>query len=186
MSCRTRASSGFVEEYFDRIISNCDMVFTTVSQAFGTTGRVRLSPIHVRKRVTIDMLGYVIGDAANGNVRIGLYRRGIIGWPDLPDTGALVVETGSLAQPGTNRVHWATVPDTQLAPGLYYPAVQCDDVNGTFHWFSRTQSWHHNILGNVLIGHYYDHPYGAFTNPCPATIQSSYAPVFLLRVMSVP
>ncbi len=155
------------------------------NRAFGTIGRVFLTEIQIPFTLTIDLLGYVTGTAVAGNVRVGLYERGAVGWPDLPDGGDLVVETGSFAQGvGTRMPSFGAIADTQLTPGSYYLGVQGDDIAGAYYSVnSRLRA--HETLGNAQVGFRYDHGYGVFTDPCPVTTDD-YPPFVYLRVASIP
>jgi len=173
-----------------RMLSNIDHTGAALtSQAFGALGTLQLSPFQVPFTVTIDRLAYAIGATAAGNTRQGLYRAGSFGWPDLPDGGALVCETGSLAMPGASRVHFGTVPDTQLTPGLYFHVLNYDDAAGVRYVASVPgRLWDHNVDGNVNAGRTVATVYGAFPNLCPApTGGNIYAlHIAYMRVKSIP
>lgn len=144
-----------------------------------------MGPLVVPFQCTIDRLAYLVGGVSAGNVRIGLYRLGALGFPDLPDGGAVVVETGVLAQPGATRMHFATIPNMVLVPGIYFGAVQGDDITGTFRGLNTVYQWHHNVAGVVLPGRRYDHAFGPLTDPCPVTV-GAYLPYFAIRIARVP
>lgn len=182
MSAKTRASSAH-HNHFARYLINTSYILMRVgpaSSAFGTIGRVHLTPIDVPFTVTIDRIIYIVGGVSAGNVRLGLYGpcTPVVGNPpDLPDTFPPVVESASVAQATNDYFQFVTVNNTQLQPGLYFPGVQGDNVLGTF---TRVYD------GSQLFARRYDQAYGAFTNPCPATVTLDTVPLFMLRVKSVP
>ena len=99
-----------------------------------------------------------MGSVQAGNVRLGLYREGPT--PEIPDGGALVVETGSVAQIPGISIQLIAIPPTLLRRGKYWTGIQGDDVTGTYYTLRDDAS---------VIDAMYDHPYGPFTDPCPAT-----------------
>jgi hypothetical protein len=173
---------------FTRILSNAGVgnygMPVAANVAFSVIGRVWMHPIIVPWNLTVDRLAYIIGAAANGNVRIGIYRYGSYGYPDLPDGGPLSVESASVAQGGlgTNRVHWIDIVPTVLNPSLYFIGVQGDNVAGTMFIADYSYNWIDNIAGYVRPGRYYDHAYGPFTNPCPVTTEEA-GPIVYMRVV---
>ena len=171
--------------HFFRILTNVE--YTVGRSGFSQTiplGTVCLVPIEVPVPLTIDMIGYEVGGAAVGNVRLGLYPRNVVGFPDLPDGGALTLETAPLAQPGAGRIHWATVPNTALLQGQYFMGIQTDDAAATFN--ISISFWHHNVLGLAQPARSYAQVFGPFTNPCPVTAPYSNAFHAYMRVVSVP
>lgn len=146
--------------------------FPVYNMPFLVVGRVYLAPFDVPWRVLIDAIAYYVMNVSAGNVRIGLYREGPTA--DDPDGGGLVVESGSVAQPGTTRLHIIPVADTLVEPGQYFVGLQGDDTTGTF---SRGATEDTGVLSM-----YYDHAYGVFTDPCPATTITSYVLNAMLRV----
>lgn len=168
-----------------RWISNIDILIEIAfggNQAFGVAGRVFTAPIQVPCSVTIDRIGFFTSGVAAGNVRLSLYHVGSFGLPDLPDAGALVVESASVALGGlANRVYLGTVANTALTPGLYFGAIQGDTVGDGYRGSG-------NLYNNVSFTRTYDlGGYGPFTNPCPATVTRDwYTPFFMLRVTSTP
>ena len=153
------------------------------SQVF-TVGEVALAQIEVPVPCTIDLLGYETGNVVAGTTRIGLFPRNVIGWPDLPDGGALIVEAGPLAPLLGLRVHWFTIPATSLTEGVYFIAIQSNNALSTFaRMFAR---WTHNVLGNADPGRSYLQAFGPFTTPCPITAPESVSPSVFMRVVSVP
>ena len=128
------------------------------STAFGAAGRVFLGQLIVPNTLEIDRIGYQVGTVSAGNIRLGLYREGPT--PERPDGGALVVETGSVAQIAVTSLQLIAIPPTLLRRGRYWTAVQGDDVLGTY-YMQRDDAG--------VIGPFYDHAYGPFTDPCPVT-----------------
>ena len=148
------------------------LAFSPGPVAFTIAGRVFLSQLIVPKNLRIDRLAYHVGNVSAGNVRLGLYREGPAA--ELPDGGAVVVETGSVAQVAVERLQLTVIPSTQLVRGRYWLCVQGDDVTGTY----RYQRDDANTIGRA-----YDHPYGPFTDPCPATFATSRYPHMVARVV---
>lgn len=149
---------------------------------------VRTIPLYVPFTCTIDCLGYGVGTVASGNIRLGLYGLGALGYPDLPDAGNLLVETASLAQPGTVRIHLCTVDDTRLTPGIYFVALQTDDAAATAIFIPVLMQLHHNVDGLVSIHRMFDLAYGAFPDPCPVTADADNSRCWwvCMRVKSIP
>ena len=135
------------------------------STAFGAAGRVILAPISVPWPVIVDRLLYSVGAAANGNVRMCIYREGST--PDSPQGGGLVVETASVAQSGINQLEMLPIPNTLLLPGQYFLGLQTDDVTATI-WRTLDQvsdvSWYYDLAGG----------YGPFADPCPAVASMTW------------
>lgn len=177
------AGVGGMDHIF-RLLSNVNYLapWSSFTASF-TVGQVYLAPIEVFVPLTIDRLIYGISGAA-GNIRIGLYERGVIGFPDLPDGGDLVAEAGPLAQPGAARYHFSTVPNTGVLQGVYFMALQGDNAGGQ--WRSSLVTWHHNVAGAVNPGRQFAQAFGPFTDPCPITVGQSALLYALMRVASVP
>jgi len=176
MSIIGRKGYSLVFKRFWKPIYNSDVRATVTV----TTARVYLIPIEVLVRCTVDriMVHQYEGTVA-GNCRVGIYKDGTT--PDLPDGGALVVESASVAKAGINQKQLITIADTVLEPGLYWLAYESDE-NTTIISSER------GIFG-IDPGHrYYDRGggYGALTNPCPATTGGNIScPFLLLRVKSI-
>jgi hypothetical protein len=124
--------------------------------------------------VEIDRLLYYVRTVAAGNVRAGIYREGAT--PYSPVGGALIAESGSVAMAAATTIQVLTIPDTILEPGNYWCGVQGDDVTGEF-WAAST----YDDIGVRRSG-WYDHPYGAFTDPCPPINSHAEGPWFELRI----
>lgn len=140
---------------------------------FVTAGRVHLSPVDVPWPVIVDRIIWLVGNNATGNVRLGIYEEG--GAADSPTGADLVVESASIAIPGTQRYHLATIADTTLEPGQYFLGLQASSTLARYY-----HAWD---TGNS-IGFYYNRGggYGAFTDPCPALIAYARIPLMYLRV----
>jgi len=139
--------------------------------------RIYYTPMQICHAMTIDRLIYVAQVAA-GNARMAVYEDG----GNLPDGGALVVESGSVAAVvGKNEL---TIDDTQLLPSLYWVALQNDAVTGTVTYRTPCAK----VAVGTLFGHYLDGTaYGAFVDPCPVTSSPIAAvPSVGVRVASVP
>lgn len=144
----------------------CRPFWTPWGSLVMTAGRVYLLPIPVFTELIIDRLACCWSAVATGNTRIGLYSdNGAI-----PDGGALVVESGSIAKTGTNRIQEILVADTLLTPRLYWLGLEGDDasqvINIAVNYLTETG------VAGTLRGRYYDRAggYGPFTGPCPATV----------------
>ena len=168
MSVRTRASSpSGVTPTLPRFIRSENYIETAGHN--NVVGTVYLMPLTISQTCIVDQIIYFVAATALGNVRLGIYREGTP--PDLPDGGALVVESASVAQPGTNRFHFVPIANTVLIAGRYWIAIQGDAV-GTFRGVFDAAS---SILRSFAL------VYGAFTNPCPATAAGTNCPAFMLR-----
>lgn len=141
-------------------------------------GRVQLCPIQIPFTVTIDAIVIFYGDACAGNLRVGLYED----VNDDPTGGDLLVESGSVAKAGVGQKQEVAVTQTQLAPGLYWAAAQSDEITTLIY---RCHPYFSN--GGSVQHYFYDHAYGAFTDPCPALTQDQWFAIILwLRVHSIP
>jgi len=153
---------------------------SAISNLTVVTARVYLVPIEVEARCTVDaIMIYLWQGTVAGNLRVGIYKDGTT--PDLPDGGALVVESASVAKAGTWRKQLVTIADTVLEPGLYWLAFQSDEATSIV-------SSERAIFGVDPQHRYYDRGggYGAFTNPCPATTSGNImCPLMFLRVKSI-
>jgi len=142
-------------------------------RTFVVIGTVYLALIEVRWKTEIDQIMYRVGGTQAGNIRVGLYREGTT--IDDPTGGELIVESGSVAQIGVQRLHAVDVAPTVLEPGRYYAALQGDDITGTYLAIQNASTacpWSAT----------YAHGFGAFTDPCPALTLESFAPLMWLRV----
>jgi len=125
--------------------------------------------------MTVDALVITI-NAANRNVRLGLYNDNGL----LPDGGALVVESGAVAT-AVGKLE-CPIANTRLTPALYWLGTQND--NAALQVVSnQTQS---DATGATPRGRRYVQAFGAFTNPCPATVAENTPPIGKLRVLSIP
>lgn len=169
---------------FDRMLGNEEYRGYGGTTRNPAVGWVYLAPIDVMFDLTLDRLWYEITTAIAGNVRMGLYRRNVTGWPDLPDGAALVCESGSLAQPGVTRHHFLTVPSTALIRDVYFIAFQFDNALATYRAYGTR--YDHNVDGLVQPCRTFAHVYGPFPTPCPVTGANYYMPHMGMRVLSVP
>lgn len=141
-----------------------------------TVGRVTVAPIELPLRVTLDRLCYVCGIAA-GNVRLGIYADNA----GLPDGGALLADTGSLAAVLNND--GKAIANIQLGPGLIWVAFQNDGALSAFVYQPFSPQ------GGTLTVRTFAQAYGAFPDPCPVTAEIvfvSESPYLFVRVASVP
>lgn len=143
---------------------------------FAVAGRVFMHPLEVPFTMTADRIGYRIASTCAGNIRVGIYADN----GDTPVGAVLIVQSASVAKPGINQYHEVTIPDTQLRPGLYWLAIQSDEVTTEV-----DMSWFAGSSGITLRAGFYDHAYGAFTSPCPALFYSQTVSLYL-RVKSMP
>lgn len=91
-------------------------------------GSIRLLPFYQGERITISDLGCRITTlAASGNIQLAIYNSVVTtGQP-----GTLVCSTGSISTTSAANVSAdITGADVQLAPGLYYMAVNADATAG--------------------------------------------------------
>lgn len=145
-----------------------------------TAGRVMLVPIQIEFQMTLDRIGLLKGATIAGNLIVGIYEDN----GDTPFDGALVVESASVAMSaGTFRKQEITIANTLLDPALYWLAIETDDTTAVVYGFPSTLSYE-----GTLQAYYYDRAggYGALTDPCPAVVRESEAPVLYVRVASVP
>ena len=141
------------------------------SNTFAVANRVYLGQLIVPNTLEIDRISYRVGAVSAGNVRLGIYREGPT--PERPDGGALVVETGSVAQAAVSSLQMITIPATLLRRGKYWLAIQGDDVTGTY-YMNRDDAG--------IIGCRYIQVYGPFTDPCPATALDARPAHMFVRV----
>lgn len=155
--------------------NNC--VFDLHHLGFGwSTGYIGFVPMQVPFTMTLDRIGYVCGAAPSGNARCAIYHDN----GDMPDGGALIVETASVAM--VARKNELTIADTQLTPGLYWLAYQGDDVPTIFGPHTS------QCPGGTLFCRSADGGigYGAFPDPAPATVDDTEVAWQFVRVKSVP
>jgi hypothetical protein len=172
---------------FKRFLSNTESVgWTQSSSAFTADGRVWVGLGDIPWACTIDYLFYMVLATSAGNIRIALYGpvTPVSGAPpEVPTNAPLLVESTSVAQPGTNRRHFVSIADTAITtPGLYFGAIQSDGTTGTF---ARS-----SVDDSFMWGGYFPNgggagAYGAFQNPMPA-ITAANALIFGVRVKSTP
>jgi len=151
------------------------MGFDRASGALGAIGRANIAPVEVRWPARIDELLYMVGGTQAGNVRVALYEDGPAG--DIPDGGALVVESTSVAQVATANVQIVPVAATVLHPGLYWFAIMGDDATGTFVGFRDSA---------FVLGHFFANSvgYGVFDDPCPVTAGLTRRPECAVGVLA--
>lgn len=156
-----------------RYLTSFRAIFQLAGSTFGNAGRAFLIPIDVPWPVIADRIIYGVGAVAAGNVRCAIYREGAAA--DSPAGGELVIESGSVAQPGAEELHSVVIADTLLIPGQYFLAIQGNDVAGTYfrsYAAGEQRAFYYDIAGG----------YGSFTDPCPAVVVSSLHPYMKLRV----
>ncbi len=154
--------------YLGRWITPVHGGVASTSQTF-TVGRVLLCQFVVPVSCQVNGLSYMIGAAAAGNV-IG----GIVGpvsrTGDTADAGAVIAQSASTAQAGTNTYQLLTWTAVTLAPGVYYAALEGDNATGTYHR-------HPNQIQAPGLASFYDRSggYGALTDPTPTTTSTGSA-----------
>lgn len=176
MSIIGRKGYGLVYKRFWKPIYNSDVRPTVTT----VTARVYLIPVEVLVRCTVDrIMVHQYEGTCVGNCIVGIYKDGTV--VDIPDGGALVVESASVAKAGVNQKQLITIADTVLEPGLYWLAYESDEAT--------TIITSERSVFLVDPSHcYYDRGggYGALTNPCPVTTRGHYlCPFMLLRVKSI-
>jgi len=164
--------------YFRRYFNNIDiLVHADMISAVFVVGVVRLSRFEVQHTITIDQLIYNVGAGSAGNVRMGIYAQG---GADIPDGGALLAEAGPVAQAAANTPQFLGIANTRLTPGAYWIGIQGDNAVGS-----------HIRLGHAIPvqparSQTFNQAFGAFTNPCPATIAGGAGPFVAVRILSIP
>ena len=156
-------------------------------QVIGTIGRVFIQAIMVKTPMTVSGIVVQHGAVAGGNFRVALYG------PDTktPPAAAatpLLAESASTACNGINRSQHVpfTVGNIQLQPGMYWIAIQADNITDDYTWINR------NVY--EITGDHFDHMryfanaggYGAFQDPVPATTTVDRGFGTWLRVVSIP
>lgn len=162
--------------YIWDVFSPNDRVGNTL---FNPVGRVFLVPLQIRSTVTVDRIGFLI-DVQAGNVRVAIYNDS----GDTPAGAALVVESASVALGDVSNKQEVNIANTRLIPGLYWLAIQGDDIAGgvmrSHVAFGR---------GGTLQTYRFDNfgGYGAFENPqATALVQYNAPNIMFVRVASVP
>lgn len=170
------AAAAAVHTHYARYIDEIFRMFAVAAAV--STGIVSLTPIQIPFGMTLDRLGFICVNVAAGNSRLGIYYDN----GDLPDGGALIVETASVAVV-VNQKNELIIADTSVPPGLYWLASQFDNVACNYYPHLADQ-----CRGGTLQTRRYNQAYGAFTDPCPATILLSgdFSPWQFTRVASVP
>ena len=139
-------------------------------------GKVSLEPLQLFFPATLEALGAHIRASAPGqNMRMGLYHDN----GDTPVGGALIVESASVATGAGRGKYEVAIANTTLPAGLYWMAIQSDGID-TFVTIQADES-----KGGTLEARSYNLAYGAFTDPCPATLWSD-TPAMYAIVASVP
>jgi len=131
---------------------------------------VKLCPLAIPWTMTVDRICLPIRNSA-GNIRCAIYRDN----GGLPDGGALIVESASVAV-AVNKLE-VTIADTLLTPGLYWLAY-----NNSSDLVS-VQTIGAIGVGGVLTTRSYALAFGAFTDPCPVTAASSIVAQMMIRVV---
>lgn len=170
------AALGFAlhHDHYHRML---ECAFTASNDDLGQDEYCLLVPLIVPYLMTVDRIGWINTTPSAGNMRACLYMDN----GDIPQGGALIVESASVASPGANRKMEVTIADTQLTPALYWIAMQ-------------TSAWDDEIanniddqsLGGTLQGYGFDIAYAAFPDPCPVVAVEAFVWWAYVRVKSVP
>lgn len=92
------------------------------SVTWPTANKAIAYPFLVSKTYNVKKLWCFNGSAVSGNVDMAIYTAAF----------ARVVSIGSTAQAGTSVFQEFDIADTDLTPGLYYAALNCDNTTSTF------------------------------------------------------
>ena len=160
---------------YTRWFYGISLAFDRASGALGAIGRANIAPIEVRWTVRIDGIVYTVGGTQAGNIRVALYEDGPAG--DIPDGGALVVESASVAQAATAGIQTVPVAVTTLQPGLYWFALMGSDATGTFIGFRDSAFALGRFFANSV-------GYGVFDDPCPVTAGLTRRPECAVGVLA--
>lgn len=153
--------------------------FYMLQEAVKALDFISLAPVQVAETITVDRLCVLPGTVVAGNIRLGLYNdNGLV-----PDGGALIVETASVAAAAPGRQEVA-IANTRLTPGLYWFAEIND--NATLRLLAAWGGSDTSGASPAPHGKSCAQAYGPFTNPCPATANHSFCPVGILRIASIP
>lgn len=144
---------------------HADVVST--SQTF-TVARCYLVQFTLATARQINGISYVVGAVAAGNVRAAII--GPIVTADTAEGAPVLVESASVAQGTINSPQLVSLTATAAAAGIYYAALQADDVTGTYMRVG-------NQLQAAGISQTYDRAggYGAFTATTPTVTDTGSA-----------
>lgn len=124
-------------------LASMDQAIAT-GQAPGANS-IRLYPFYIPRTLTIDRLGLCVTTLfAGGNVQAAIYASDPT---TLNPIGAALVSTASISSAGTGSVE-ATVSHT-FAPGLYWPATNCDNTTNAFDANGSTSTWMARAIGSA-------------------------------------
>jgi hypothetical protein len=166
------------QQHHNHYVKYLKCMFTAYAEQVYGTGAVKLMPVEVEHTVTIDrLIAFGVAGTTPGNFRLGIY--GSVG--NVPDGGALLAETASVAVGDQMNEVAMGVASLTLTPGLYFFAEQND--NGSLQLVAPDA--HMTINGSVQCRSYAQ-AYGAFANPCPATGLETQPPLMWGRVLSIP
>ncbi len=151
----------------------------STSQASSADGAVKLVLIDVPYKCAVERIAWINGATAQDNLRVGIYSV-VLGGDD-PTGGALLFDSGSIAQSGTNALqeHILTQSIT-LEPGRYYLALM---TTGT------TMTYMRNTNQSQATGFTYTFTntggFAAFAATVPAvTASGSAIPALRMRVIA--
>lgn len=138
------------------------------SQTF-TVGRVYLAMFEILTARSCDGMSYVVGAASTGSVTGGIYGP-IAAGADTCAGAAVAAQSASTAQGTATGAQLLTWTAVTLQPGVYYVALEGDNVLGTY----ARQGNQTQATGMAQI---YDRAggYGALTDPCPAITETGSA-----------
>lgn len=169
------------------------IVATSNGQAPGA-GSIRLVPMYLKSKLTINNLGVNITTAsAGGNVQAAIYANNpATGRP----TGTALVTTGNMATDATGAV--SSTVNIQLNPGLYWFATNSDNSTVTYISNGSTSPYQSIMIGStslsntagMLSGLSVTQTFGTWPNLTSASFTelstSQRIPLVFFRVGSVP
>lgn len=97
------------------------------SATWSTTNKAILTPVRVRRRMTVKKLYCFNGSVVSGNACIALYRKR----EGAHTTFDRLTSSGSVAQAGVSQWQAFDVTDYVIGPGMYWLVYQLDNTTGT-------------------------------------------------------
>lgn len=151
-------------------------IFHAENALNGVAGAIRFTPLQLYTTMTISKIGCTVTVFA-GNVRFGIYADN----GDVPDGGALLSETASVAPAANAKFEIALPANLQLIGGLYWLAVQASNAALALRTNGATGP------NGTLSDHTVLSAYGAFPDPAPVTtIPLGGLPTLYVMVASIP
>lgn len=127
-----------------------------VSAVWPTANTAIFVPFVVHTELIAVKIGVCNGATVSGNVDVGIYD----------DQQNRLVSVGSTAQSGVSATQSFDITDTTLVPGVYFMALNVDNVTGT------VIRWTPGVVGIAGGFGVYNQAVGAVTLPATATFAS--------------